>query len=184
MKSTWLSLIVVLACGCTSMKVVPVDSTTGYFPARAKATVVSSKSIDLDQHKQLILVPNNDFLSGELKNIGYFDEVMTFDDMQKAIIQANLGEQIPSMAEMIGINNAAKRYKPFLWFHVKPRGQGTDQHIQFILTDATTLEDLLVAETTLDYMWSGVNDQNNWYPMMNALIDYIRANSKTYHTPK
>ena len=67
-----------------------------------------------------------------------------------------------------------------MWFHGKMHGSGTERYSQFILTDPVTLDDLLVVETHLDFLWTGVNDQNNWYPMFNALIDYIKQNSKGY----
>jgi hypothetical protein len=178
------SLIVVLLLflsGCSSMKVVPLDQKTGRYPTSSKATVVASKPIDLDSRKGLILVPNGDFFVGEVTNMGYFTQVITIDELEKAIVQKNLSDKVPSIHDAIGISNAAKYYQPFLWLHGKTHGSGTQTFAQFILTDPLTLDDLLVVETHLDYVWSGVNDQNNWYPMFNALIDYIQSNSKTYH---
>ena len=173
----------VLLCfaGCSSMKVVPLDQKTGRFPSDTKATVATSKPFDLDSRKALILVPTSEFVVGQVRNIGYFTEVMTVDDLEKVIVQKNLADKVPSVHDAIGLSNAAKNYQPFLWLHLKTRGTGTQTFAQFILTDPVNLDDLLVVETHLDYIWSGVNDQNNWYPMFNALIDYIQANSKTYH---
>jgi hypothetical protein len=162
------------------MKVVEVDPKTGYFPTSSKATVVVSKPIDLDSHKGLIVVAKSEFLVGELRNIHYFGEVISVEDLETRIIQANLTDKVPSVRDRIGINNAAKYYKPFMWLHTDTRGSGTSQYAKFILTDPLTLEDYFVTETHLDVIWTGVNDQNNWYPMFNALIDYIAQNSKTY----
>jgi hypothetical protein len=165
--------------GCSSQRVVELDR-SGHYPARTTATVVLSKPFDLDSRRSLIVVPPNDFMQGEIANIHYFGEVITPEDLQKAIVQNGLSDKVPSIADLIGLSNAAKYYKPFLWFHGKMHGAGTERYSQFILTDPLTLDDLLVVETHLDFLWTGVNDQNNWYPMFNALIDYIKQNSKGY----
>jgi len=172
LSATWL-------LACSSMKVAELDS-TGHFPGNVKATVILSKPFDLDARKSLVLIPDSDFVKGEITNIHYFSEVITPEELQKAIVQHGMADKIPSITDAIGINNAAKFYKPFLWFHVKNHGTGREAYAQFILTDPLTLDDLFVAETHLDFLWSGVNDQHNWYPMFNAVIDYIKANSKTY----
>jgi hypothetical protein len=132
----------------SSQRVVELDS-SGHFPGRTTATVVLSKPFDLDSRKDLIVVPPNDFLKGEVANIHYFNEIITPEELQKSIVRNGL---------------AANR----------------DLYTQFVLTDPLTLDDLFVVETHLDFIWTGVNDQNNWYPMFNALIDYIKSNSKTY----
>lgn len=175
------TLWVVLSLGaCSSMKVTEVDSKTGYFPTTTKASVITSKTIDLDSRKSLLLVPNVEFVKGQIANIKYFDEIMTFEDLEKRIVQANLSDKVPSVRDRIGVNNAAKHYKKFLWFRYEKKGEGRDQRGQFILTDPVTMEDYFVTQTKLDYVWAGVNDQNNWYPMFNSFIDYIKANSRTY----
>lgn len=171
---------IVLVAGCTSLKVVEVNPNTGYFPAQKKAAVVKSVKTDLDARKALVLVANSPFEEGMVKNIGYFDEVITFQELETRIVKANLTDKIPSLRGNIEISNAAKQYKDFLWFRYNVRGSGNQRHAQFILTDPVTLDDWFITETHLDYVWAGVNDQNNWYPMMNAFIDYIRENSKSY----
>ena len=178
-----LSVGFLCAClgACTSMKVAPLDQKTGHLPASATATVVTSQPYDLDAHKALVLVPNSDFTKGELTSIGYFSQIMTLADLETAIIQGGLGEKVPTLQDKIGINNAARYYKPFLWLHYNGHGEGNNRYAQLILTDPTNMQDLWVAEMHLDYMWTGVNDQHTWYPLFNGLIDYIQANSKTYH---
>lgn len=165
---------------CSSMKVVEVDPHTGHFPTNTKATVVLDKRIDLDAMKSLLLVAKNDFVKGQIQNIHYFGELMTYDDLEKKIIQANLSDKVPSIRDRISLSNAAKYYKDFLWFHFEILGTRPNQRGRFILTDARTMEDYFITETKLDSVWVGVNDQNNWYPMFNALIDYIKQNSRTY----
>lgn len=180
MKKIFLIFAAILTVGCTSLKVVELDPKTGYFPSKKKATVVTSVKADIDARKQLALVSNSVFMEGMLKNIGYFDEVITLKELETRIVKANLTDKIPSLAGNIEISNAAKLYKDFMWFRFDTRTDGAKKYAQFILTDPKTLEDLFVTETFLDYVWAGVNDQYNWYPMMNAVLEYIRENSKTY----
>lgn len=173
-------LMSVICTACSSMKVTEVDPKTGYFPSSSKATIITSKTIDLDAHKALVVVENSEFLLGQLRNIGYFGDVITVEELETRIIKAGLTDKVQSLRDKIGLNNAAKNYKPFLWLRYDSRGTGNSEYAQFILTDPITLEDYFVTETHLDRVWAGVNDQNNWYPMFNALIDYITQNSKTY----
>jgi hypothetical protein len=172
--------VCVVLCGCSSLKVAKVDPKSGYFPSKTKATIVVNKPLDLDQRNSLILEANSEFQENQIKNINYFKEVITFEDLEAIIVKNDLGTKVPSIKDRIGINNAAKHYKPFLWFRFDTRGSGNDEYAQFILTDPLTLEDYFITETHLDRICSGVNDQSNWYPMYNSLIDYIKEHSKTY----
>jgi len=168
------------ACGASVFKIVEMDSKTGCFPSDKKATVVKKATIDIDYRKSLILVFNPTFGKGMVENIGYFEKVISSDDLEKIIVTENLSDKVPSVEGRIGMNNAAKHYMNFLWLRYNLRRDGAKQYAQFILTDALTLEDFFITETYLDRVWSGINDQNNWYPMFNAFVDYIRENSKTF----
>ena len=166
--------------GCSSMQVAELDPATGRFPTNAEATVVKSVQTDLDAMKSLLLLPDNDFVKGQLANINYFDETMTRDDLEIYIIQNDLQDKVSSVRDKIGINAAYKAYRPFLWMRTDVREEGNKKFAQFILTKPDTLEDIFIAEKYLDYVWAGVNDQNTWYPMFNALVDYIDENSQTW----
>ena len=176
-------IIIVFGVGCTRMKIAQVDPKTGYFPSSSKATTIKAEKVDLDSMNALILVPNNEFLKGQIINLSYFTEVISFDDLETLIIKNNLQDQIPSIKGKIGLNKAYKLYKPFLWFRFDSRGSGREKYAQFILTNPDTLEDIFIAEQHLDYVWAGVNDQTTWYPLFNSLIDYIKDNSNSYRKP-
>ena len=175
----FLTLILFLSA-CSSMKVSELDP-DGRLPTNEVATTVKSQDINLDQHKTLLLVPDDEFIIGQLNKIGYFDELMTLEDLETKIIRQGLQDKVGSVTDRIGINKAYTHYKPFLWLRFDSRGKGNDYHGQFILTNPDDLEDYFITETHFDYVWSGVNDQNNWYPMFNALIDYIEKQSKTFN---
>lgn len=178
-RVVFLCLITLTGCS-TQLKVEQTDSKSGYFPTDRRAKVVLSKSFDLDRRKALVLVSDSEFAHGQMTEIGYFDHVITFADLEKQLIANKLTDKVATLRDRIGIHNAARNYKPFLWFRYRSTGTGVDRYAQYVLTDPLTMEDLLVVETPLSFWVGNVNDQNNWYPMYNALIDYIKENSKTF----
>lgn len=178
-KIIFLALAVFLT-GCTTLQVVETNSETGYFPGSKRANIVKEVAVDLDSHKGLILVPNGDFTKNMIVNINYFDDVINFEDLESIIITNNLTDQVPSINDKIGINKAAKAYKPFMQLRWKNRRDGNRTYKQLLLINPLTLEEIFVCETLMDHVWAGVNDQNNWYPMMNSLIDYIKSNSTVH----
>jgi predicted HAD superfamily phosphohydrolase YqeG len=179
MKKIWLAAAALLASACSSFEVSSLDPSTGYLKASVKATTIINKPFDLDARKDLIMVQNDPFVLGQTKAIGYFNEVITNEELEVRIIQNNLGDKVASVRERIGINYAAKHYKPFLWLRFDISDTKTD-HAQIYLTDPLTMEDVFAAEVYMDTIWAGVNDDNAWYPLFNELIAYVRANSATY----
>lgn len=171
---------VLLCTACTNMQVADIDAKTGYLKSQKSAKTITSAQVDLDKKKSLLLVPDEEFVKEQISKIGYFDKVITFDELEKEIIKNELQEKVPDVRNKIGINNAYKYYAPFIWFRVDTRGKAPSEYAQFILTDPKTLDDLLVAEIHMDYLWAGVNDQNTWYPLFNEVIKYIENNSETF----
>jgi hypothetical protein len=114
------------------------------------------------------------------KNLNYFEQVMTFDELEKEIIRNGKQDDVGSLSGRIGLSNAATKYKPFLYLHFENNAAKTN-HLQFKLINPTTAEDLFVSEIKLDYLWAGVSDQNAYNPLFNSLLEYIQANSKTYN---
>jgi hypothetical protein len=179
MKFAVLAVVAVFLSACSSFEVGQLDPATGYLETSTKATTITNKKFDLDSRKALLLVQNDPFVLGQAKALGYFTEVMTNEQLETAIIKENLTDKVTSVRERIGINNAAKHYKPFLWlrFDVDDTKR---EYVQMYLTDPLNMEDLFAAEIYMDTVWAGVNDQNAWYPLFNELITYIKANSATY----
>ncbi len=173
-------LVLFLVAGCQNMQVVERDPLSGYFPTSRPATIVKNDSLDLDQRRELLVIGRSDFLEGQLRNIGFFNEILTVPELETRIVQEDLIDKVPSVRDKIGISNAARHYRQFLWLRVDRRSEGNRTYAQFILTDAATLEDYFITETYLDTVWAGVSDRNNWYPMFNALIDFLDENSATW----
>lgn len=167
------------ACS-TQYKVVETDPKTGNFRTNAVANTITSKIVNLDEYKSILLIPDSDFVKGQLESIGYFDQLITREELETIIIRENLQDEVPSVRDRIGLNQAYEHYKEFLWFRFDTRGKGLDEYGQFILTNPGTLEDIFVAEIKFDKWGPGVNDDTTWYPLFNSLIKYIKANSRTY----
>lgn len=165
---------------CTHMKITTLNPKTGRFPTRQEATVVISVATDLDKFKTLLLMPDNEFVHGQVSNIRYFDETMTVEQLKDAIGKNGLTDQVPSVLDNAGIHLAYTIYKPFLWLCFKTREEGDKVFAQFVLIKPDDQQELFMVERELDYHVAGVNDQNTWYPLFNALVDYIDANSKTW----
>ncbi|MGB0867540.1 MAG: hypothetical protein ACPGSC_13600, partial [Granulosicoccaceae bacterium] len=89
-------------------------------------------------------------------------------------------DRVPSLQNADGIQRACQEYKPFLWLHFKTRHENNRVFGQFALINPEDMRELFLAERPLDYQHAGVNDQNTWYPMFNALIDYIDENSGSW----
>lgn len=175
-----LSISLLTLVACSNMKVAQLDTATGRFPTKVQATVVKSEAVNLDTMNALLLLPDHDFIKGQIGNINYFQKMITLEDLETLIIKNDLTDKVPSVRDKIGINKAYKAYKPFLWLRFDTREQDGKTYGQFIITKPDTLEDIFIVEQHLDYVWAGVNDQNTWYPLFNAIVDYIDKNSKTW----
>jgi hypothetical protein len=177
-----LTVVLLISSGCTNMKVSALDPATGYLPTTQKATVVKSTPFAIDDLRTMILVPTDPFLKNQTIAIGYFHKVIDFNELEKAIIQNDLSDTIPSIQNRIGLSKVYDEYLPFLWLRISARRQGTSQYAQIILTDPDSMEEIFVAERYIDYLWTGVNDQYIWYPLFNSLIDYIKENSEIWNS--
>ena len=184
LRKTTCLMIIAFLTACTNMKVAKLDPETGRFPTKTQATVVTNVKTDLDSMKSLLLLPDNEFVKGQIANVNYFDKTITLDELETLIFKNDLTDKDPSIREKIGINKAFKAYKPFLWLRFDTREVGGKKYGQFILTKPDTLEDIFIVEKHFDYVWAGVNDSNTWYPMFNAIVDYIETNSKTWSPKK
>lgn len=173
-------LAALMLSACTSMEVAAPDPETGRLEASHEAVVVSQKAVPLDEKKDLILVTANDFFVKQTAALGYFGEVIDREELEAIVIRENLIEQVPGVQDKIGIARAARAYEPFLWLEVDVREDDASNklYLQLILQEAATMEELWRAERYIDTVWAGMNDQNTFYPLFNALLDYIEENSE------
>jgi len=168
------------ACG-TQMKVASVDEKTGLLKSErgdiGKATVVTAKKMPLAPFKGMAFMSGtSDWGIEQLKAVKYFDQVLSYDDLQKLVIANNLTDKVPSLNEPIGLSKLARAYKPFLWVKFKQVRRENKTYMQLIATNPENLEDVFVSEVYLDVVWAGVNDQNSRYPLFNAFIGWVNQN--------
>ncbi|EKB56907.1 hypothetical protein [Bergeyella zoohelcum] len=167
---------------CTVMKVSEKQE-DGYFQSTKKAVVLVNKPFDLDEHKQLLVVPNSTFMKGMAEKIGYFDRVITFEELESEIIKDGKQDDIGSMSGKIGINNIYRKYKKFLYLRFDDNKEKS-KRIQLKLINPENFDEIFVGDTLFDEIWTGVNDQNTFNPLFNSLISYIEEHSKTYKNKK
>jgi len=161
------------------MKISELDAKTGRFPTRQQATVLKHEACELDKYTSLLLMPDNDFVRGQIANIHFFDETLRVEQLEALISEQAEVDQLSCSLDKHGIQKASKAYRPFLWLQFTTRQQGDAVFGQFNLIRPEDLHELFSVEALFDYE-AGVSDQNTWYPMFNALVDYIDQNSKTW----
>ena len=189
MRNYILLILFILLTACTEPRLAKLDVNTKTFKTEEQAIIVLNKKVNLDKFKSLILVSEDlfgyydAFNKQTVQQIGYFENVVDFDELQTFIIQNDLVDKVPEVRDRLGLHNLSKAYKPFVWLRYQIRkSEDNKHHIQLILTDTLTAEDYFIAETVLDNFWVGVNARENWYPLFNGLIDYIKNNSETFGT--
>ncbi|MCH9664202.1 MAG: hypothetical protein K0U66_11190 [Gammaproteobacteria bacterium] len=190
-------------------------SKPGRAPSRLNSEAVTvNVAVDLDAKRALIVVPEKvgiytfqageDFMARAVADIDYFGVVMNTAELMQILRTNNIDSADLRAAterddERALMSAAAKAYQPFLWLHWEHRRHSRaprDEYYQLILTDARTLQDYFIVETKYQYTVGHsntppvkiINHQQNHYPMLNALIDYIRQHSiehrQTRATPK
>lgn len=180
MNKLFLTALLLSLGACVSvMEISEIDLKTGYFPAKATADITKKDKYDIDSMKSLLLVTSGPFVEGQVRNMKYFDKIISSDDLATIVVREKLQTKVNSNIDRIFFNQAYENYKPFLWLRYKERNEGKDVYAQFILTEPKDMTDLFIAEKRLD-RFKGINDQTIWYPLCNALLDYIRDNSTTY----
>ena len=179
MKTLFVPLLVLvfLISSCKALQVSDRNS-DGYFEASKKAVTKVSVPYELDKNKALILVTDHDFVKGMVGKIGFFGEVITFEDLEKSIIKDNKQEEIGPISGRIGLSNVYKKYKKFLSLTIEFNDKRNK--IKLKLINPETFDEIMVAETEFDTVMAGVYDRNTYNPLFNSLIDYIKGNSETF----
>ena len=83
----FLTILALNSCGSV-MKVSDLNE-KGFFYATKESTTLKSVDFDLDSNKELLVVPNSEYMKGMAEKLNYFDKVITFDDLEKEIIKEN-----------------------------------------------------------------------------------------------
>jgi hypothetical protein len=175
--SLFFIILILTNCG-TVLKVSDLNE-KGYFYSSNQAGLIKSVNFDLDSNKQLLVVPNGAFMKGMAGKLIYFDRIITFDDLEKEIIKNNKQDEVGILSGKIGINNAYRKYKKFLYLKFE-ENQEVSNRLQLKLINPENFDEIFIGE--IQYSTSvGVYDGNTFNPLFNELIRYIKKNSKTYN---
>ncbi|VVE06504.1 hypothetical protein [Pandoraea commovens] len=123
-----------------------------------------------------------DFFVSALRETNTFKKVVTKDDLQAIVIERNLGSKVPSVSDLVGLNNLSKEIGPFLIVepNVLFKGgynfQGTLKAI-----DASTGKTVLLIDRTAFNM-AGLDDPL-LHPMLNGFVNWTRNQPLAPETP-
>ena len=171
-----LLILVISSCG-TFEKATTLNPETNYFPAKEKkkCTVLKEISVNADTLKILLVVPTSNYWLEMGKNLDYFESVLTYDQFQSEIVKKGLSDQIPSLAEKVGLNRAYNLYKPFVILNItKVKKTGNSWYAGLTLYDPNRADIIFQNEIWLNLMWDGWTDQGTMFPLFNSLLDYLR----------
>jgi hypothetical protein len=174
-----------LLAGCNStLHVEKPDPTTGLY---ATHTVLKPGDVRVAEkfdpaYTQMVYLKVNaetpnprfvDFFVSALQEMHTFKKVVTKDDLQAIVIERNLGSKVPSVSDLVGLNNLSKEIGPFLI--VEPNavfkgGYNFEGTLKAI--DASTGKTVLLIDLTAFNM-AGLDDPL-FHPMLNGFINWTR----------
>jgi len=179
-KKLLLGVIVLLFNSCMTRYSSNINPKTNYFNTNAfndhkkRVTVITETNVNADSIRHLLIVSNE--LNLEIaKNLNFFNEVMTFDQFEDAIIHAGLADEIKSIRNRTGLHKAAILFRPFVVLENVSSGFGLNSKNGFRLYDPLKEEVIFENE-----MREGLFDPstptpiNSYFPLYNSLLDYLR----------
>lgn len=174
-----LSLLAVLLVACgTFLKAVPLDPNTGKFPTHTKlkdSEILVNKKVNLSKSKKLAFIQAPDFVKDIVKNIGYFDNVVTKTEFEKILLEKKLTDKVSNVSGLIGLHQAQQAYGDFII--IKFEGKRKDGKVRIELSvlepesGSTLFHAFRPRQVGIEFY-----DQNITYPLFNALIDWINEN--------
>lgn len=181
MKKT-LSILTLLVCLMSFGQ--NTEANVQLFKTKIQANVTLKDSINLDNFKELVIIPGGHFKK-ELEKINYFSKIMTQDELTKEIKKAGLDPLKYNFKTKEGAKNIYTDYKKFIY--VAQALSNADKNIhQIIIIDPTSGEKVFEVEGRSKTNVIGISAGTKYLPqdmnnaMLNELVNYIRANSKIY----
>ena len=153
------------------------------FKTKIKATVTINDTINLDKYKDLVLIPGGSFRK-ELEKINYFSKIMTFDEFKKEIKKSGLNVSKYNLDTKEGTINIFNDYKKFICAFQAL--SNTDKKVRQIVIVDQFSNRIFEVEGKSKTNVIGISAGTEYLPeeinnaMLNELVNYIRANSKTY----
>lgn len=196
------ALLVLSVSGCGPQHPVAQLDPQGRFLSEkvgARAIVRVAKTVPLAQYRALAVITPPDCRIaadevGQLKAIGYFEEVVGLHELPKFVTERHLLDYPVRFDKWGDYQALARAFKPFLLVRFRCMRQG-DIWYRLTVTDPEKVEDLFVSEvrvwTEAGYLARGLltlgggmtvdddcvgEDKDVRLPLYNALIEWINAN--------
>ena len=153
------------------------------FKTKIKANVTINDTINLEKFKELVIIPGGHFKK-ELEKINYFSKIMTFEEFQKEIKKAGFDVSKYNVNTKEGAEFIFKDYKKFIF--IAQTISSTDKNTRQIIIVDTMKGKVFEVEGKQKTNVVGISAGTKYLPeemnnaMLNELVNYIRANSKTY----
>jgi len=152
------------------------------FKTSKTSFVVKNDSIDLDSFNDIIMIPGGRMFRKYFEKIRYFKNCYDYDAFKKVLKNENLKED---NGEQLIFNDYLKvynKYKPFLVLKLK---MGENNVVELSIIKPDIGEIFIVrnkSHTNVIGISSGTTQvyEDTWDSMINEVVNYIRANSKTY----
>lgn len=148
------------------------DPKTDHFNAPKKEVKVTTYiSLDSNDLKPLLVVQYDRDLE-IANNLNFFDEVITHDQFEDAIIKAGFADEIKSIRDKKGLHKAATLFRPFVLLE---HFYGENSSIEgFQLYDPKTEKIIFENEMNIGVLSMPEGDQRRYFPLYNSLLDYLR----------
>jgi len=179
-------LLIPFLIGCSStLKVKQLNPDTGKYPTETplKAGEIEKRSnINLSEYKQFLYVKQGvnyekyeNYIIGTLQNIGYFDKILSQNELEQLVIQKELTDKVTNISDNIGLANLQKEIGKFLVVNSNVEyKRGYTYIFDFELVDPSK------AETVYHVRHEGFNfsglDKPLFNPVFNNYIDWINEN--------
>ena len=127
--------------------------------------------MDINDLKPLLIVSFDRDLK-IAKNLNFFDEVMTKDQFEDAIIKAGFADDVVSIRNKIGLHKAAMLFRPFVLLE---HFYGKNSFVEgFRLYDPKTEKIAFENEMNIGFFSMPAGDQRRYFPLYNSLLEYLR----------
>lgn len=137
-------------------------------------TILKKVEVNPDTLKTLIIVPDNEKIIKQVKEMSYFKEIKTIKELQQEIIAKGLTDKIPNVSDRIGLYNAYKYYKPFVMLYFSSEDKKLEGlRIRLNLFDPGRSDIIFQNEVRINLMWEGTSDKKTIFPLLKSLAEYL-----------
>jgi hypothetical protein len=168
----FIEFLLFLSCGFQYQSGTNLSPKTNHFNAPKKEVRITTEiSVDSNDLKSLLVVQYDKDLE-IANNLNFFDEVMTRDQFEDAIIKSGYADEIKSIRDNKGLHIAATLFRSFV---VLNHYYGERSSIEgFRLYDPKTESIIFENEMNIGVLSMPVGDQRRYFPLYNSLLDYLR----------